>query len=157
MKYMASPSAVAVIEIPNAFLAEGRPDIPGKLAHSGRVQLFGGHIDGQETPEHAICRELQEELGLDLAHEPPLVWNGIVESQTRHGEPALREVNLFYIKLASFGDLAMRVTGDLVTITKTAEGVERYQDKLTQFAYDSLSKVLRGELGDGFVPDLGRS
>ena len=40
----AGASAVAIIEAPDSFLTEGRPEIPGQLAHSGKAGLFGGHI-----------------------------------------------------------------------------------------------------------------
>lgn len=32
--------------------------------HDGRFGLPGGHVEGNETPEEAIVRELHEELGL---------------------------------------------------------------------------------------------
>ncbi len=142
---LAPPSAVAVIETPDYFLAEGRPDRPGALAHSGKVQFFGGHMDDGEVPSQTIRRELCEELGLELPTAPDLLWNGQVESRLRDGTPALRHVNLFHVPLASADDLVMRVPGDIVSIPKSQQGLERYQDRLTSFAYDALSKVLSGE------------
>lgn len=142
----ASPSAVAIMETADAFIAEGRPDMPGKLAHSGRIQLFGGHIDGNETPVQAIRREFQEELGLDLPNDPPLIWHGITESQNRRGEPSLRNVSLFAIRLLTVDDLTMKIPGNIVAIEKTEADLEQHRDKLTRFAYDALCKVLRGEL-----------
>jgi 8-oxo-dGTP pyrophosphatase MutT (NUDIX family) len=141
----ATPSAVAVLETPDHFLTEGRPDKPGSLAYSGRIQLFGGHMDEGELPVQTIRRELREELGLELPTDPTLLWKGQVESQLRDGTPALRQVNLFHVPLVDTEDLSMQVTGDIVTIPKTDEGLEMYQDRLTKFAYDALSRVIRGD------------
>ena len=40
----APPGLVAIIETPESFLAEARPNLPGQLAYSGKVQLFGGML-----------------------------------------------------------------------------------------------------------------
>lgn len=141
----ATPSAVAILETPNHFLAEGRPNRDGALAYSGRVQLFGGHMDEGELPAQTIRRELREELGLELPADPNLLWNGLVESQLRDGTPALRHVNLFHVAILNTDGLTMKVPGDIVSISKTNEGLEEYRGRLTKFAYDSLSKVIRGE------------
>lgn len=141
----ATPSAVAVVETPDYFLTEGRPDKPGSLAYSGRIQLFGGHMDEGELPVQAIRRELREELGLELPTDPSLLWDGQVDSQLRDGTPALRQVNLFHVPLESADGLSMQVSGEIVSIPKSAEGLEIYQDRLTKFAYDSLSRVVRGD------------
>jgi 8-oxo-dGTP pyrophosphatase MutT (NUDIX family) len=61
---MASPSAVAIIETPYSYIVEGRPDLPGELAYAAKLQLLGGHSN--EAPSKTICRELYEELDLEL-------------------------------------------------------------------------------------------
>ena len=35
-------------------------------SHAGSWALFGGHIDGSETPEEALVREIQEEINYSL-------------------------------------------------------------------------------------------
>ena len=35
-------------------------------SHPGSWSLFGGHIDGPETPEEALIREIKEEINYDL-------------------------------------------------------------------------------------------
>jgi 8-oxo-dGTP pyrophosphatase MutT (NUDIX family) len=141
----ATPSAVAVLETPDYFLTEGRPDKPGSLAYSGRIQLFGGHMDEGELPVQTIRRELREELGLELPADPALLWDGQVDSQLRDGSPALRQVNLFHVPLLDADGLTMQVSGDIVSIPKSHEGLGMYQDRLTKFAYDSLSRVIKGD------------
>jgi 8-oxo-dGTP pyrophosphatase MutT (NUDIX family) len=141
----AAPSAVAILETPDHFLTEGRPDREGSLAYSGRIQLFGGHMDEGELQAQTIRRELREELGLELPTDPKLLWSGQVESQLRDGSPALRQVSLFHVSILNIDGMTMRVPGEIVSILKTTEDLEEYRDRLTQFAYDSLSKFLRGE------------
>ena len=45
--------------------------------HGGQVSLPGGLIDGEETPQEAAARELDEELGV----RPPLEWLGTLSPQ----------------------------------------------------------------------------
>jgi ADP-ribose pyrophosphatase YjhB (NUDIX family) len=142
---MASPSAVAIVETPGSFVLEGRPDIPGALAHSGKAQLFGGHINEGELSVDAVKRELVEELDLQLEKDPSLVWAGEVDSQNRSGEPVRRHVSLFHVVIASTVDLRLQVSGEIVEIPKTLEGVEANQDRLTPFALKALRRAVTGE------------
>jgi 8-oxo-dGTP pyrophosphatase MutT (NUDIX family) len=139
----AHPSAVAIIETPGTFVLEGRPDLPGKLAHSGKSQLFGGHCE--EDAAGTIRRELYEEVGLDLQEDPPLLWSGEVDSQNKAGEPVRRHVSLFRVAIRSAAELTLKVPGRLVEIPKTVEGVEQHKDTLTPFALQALTRVVRGE------------
>ncbi|MBU1975263.1 MAG: NUDIX domain-containing protein [Nanoarchaeota archaeon] len=38
-----------------------------KQSHTGCWALFGGHIDGSETPEEALIREIKEEINYSLS------------------------------------------------------------------------------------------
>ena len=140
---LATPGAVAIIETPEHFIAEGRPDIPGGLAYSGRIQLFGGHVE--EEPGETIRRELSEELGLRLDETPPSVWSGVVPSQNRRGELVRRHVSLFRVAIEPTVALRLKVPGTIIRIPKTVEGVEAYREQLTPFAFRALYKAVTGE------------
>lgn len=138
----AGASAVAIIETPDAFILEGRPHIPGKLANSGRVGLFGGHIEPDQTPYDAIRTELDQEL--DFRFEGPLLLleAGDVESQNKHGEQAVRHVSLFHVAVASAAELNMQVQGSIVEVTKTVEGVEAYKQRMTPYTFSVLRRAV---------------
>jgi 8-oxo-dGTP diphosphatase len=55
-------SAVALVDPDGRVLLAQRPE--GK-AMAGLWEFPGGKIEPSETPEHALIRELQEELGID--------------------------------------------------------------------------------------------
>lgn len=139
----AGASAVAIIETPDAFIAEGRPDIPGRLANSGKIGLFGGHIEPGQTAYDAIRAELDQELDFRFIGPLQLLESGDVESQNRHGERAIRDVSLFHVAIASTTELDMQVPGNIVEIPKTAEGIETYRDRMTPYTFGVLERRLQ--------------
>ena len=143
----ASASAVAIIETPNSFIAEGRPDIPGQLANSGKVGLLGGHIEPDQTPYDAIRSELDQELGFRLIGPLKLVEDSDVESQNRHGETALRHVSLFHVAVSSVAELSMQLPETtIVEIPKTILGVNSHKHRVTPYTFRVLHRAVTGEL-----------
>ena len=61
--------------------------LPGKR-HSGMWEFPGGKVESVETPRFALCREVAEELGIELcadAMEPA----GFAEEPALEGRPAI--------------------------------------------------------------------
>lgn len=142
-----APSTLAAIEFPDHFIVERRPNLPGQLADPGKLQLFGGHINPDETPEGAIRRELSEELGLELTQKPPLVWSSTIESQDTAGQLVQRHVNLFYVALAADTLLAPQDPGVIERIPNQLEAVLAREGDLATFAFRALKRITSGELG----------
>jgi 8-oxo-dGTP diphosphatase len=61
-------ASAIVIDTLGRFLLQRRDDIPGIL-HPGKVALFGGHREGDETYLECAVRELNEELSYPLTSE----------------------------------------------------------------------------------------
>jgi len=54
--------AIAILYRSNQFLMQLRDDPPAPVLFPGLWGLFGGHMEGDETPLEAVQRELQEEI-----------------------------------------------------------------------------------------------
>lgn len=139
---MTSPSAVAIIETPHSFIVEGRPDRPGQLAYAGKLQLFGGH--SEEAPSKTIRRELHEELDLNLAVAPEILWAGVVESRNRAGDEVERYVSLFRVCINSVAELNLKIPGEIVEIPRNEIALQDYIEELTPFAFSALQNALNG-------------
>jgi len=69
-----------------------RDDKPGVL-HPGRWSGFGGALEGEETAEEAVRREMREETGVEVVEPLPLV--DLVDEVDEGGSGNL--VSLFYV------------------------------------------------------------
>ncbi len=56
-------AAAALLDVENRILIAKRPE--GK-ALAGLWEFPGGKVNQEETPEQALCRELEEELSIDV-------------------------------------------------------------------------------------------
>jgi 8-oxo-dGTP diphosphatase len=59
------------------YLRDDKPDIP----FPNHWDFFGGHVEEDETPEHALLREVKEELGFDL-----LKWEFVCRYDCAEGD-----------------------------------------------------------------------
>jgi 8-oxo-dGTP diphosphatase len=55
-------SIAILIDSHGRFLLQQRDDIPG-IVHPGKIGLFGGHREGEETYLQCVVREIHEEIG----------------------------------------------------------------------------------------------
>lgn len=134
-------SAVAVVETPEYFVLQRRPDLPGKLAYPGKLQLLGGHANDGETLSEAVVRELGEETSLDpAAVVPEPIWEGLHTGEDKDGKPITRHVGLFRVVVGGLFEL--REQGELVTVSKDLPEVQGIQGDLTPFAYEALCKIM---------------
>jgi 8-oxo-dGTP diphosphatase len=58
-------SFAILIDSQGHFLSQQRDDVPGIVA-PGKIGLFGGHREGNETFLECVVRKVQEETGLAL-------------------------------------------------------------------------------------------
>lgn len=140
-------SAVAVIETPGFYVVERRPDLPGRLAYPGKLQLLGGHVEAGEEFAEALLRELGEETTLDPAGlTPEYEWDGPYLSRDHIGRPMERHIGLFRVAVHESFELRDRpgqnVQSQLVEIHKDREAVEAVAAEMTPFAYWALVRVI---------------
>lgn len=61
-------AAAILIDTQGRLLLQQRDNVPG-IRYPGRIGLFGGHREGDETFLECVCREIHEEIGLLLPPE----------------------------------------------------------------------------------------
>lgn len=97
--------AIAILHTADGFLMQLRDNIPG-IIYPGCWGFFGGHLDPGETPEVAVKRELQEEIG----YLPPVIseFRCYSDSQViRHVFQAPLTVELDQLVLGEGWDLGL--------------------------------------------------
>jgi 8-oxo-dGTP pyrophosphatase MutT (NUDIX family) len=90
---------------------DDRPDIvwPGAWA------IFGGHLEGEESPEEGARREIEEELGLRLEGPLPLIHHDIRGNRERFFYAAALAVELEELTLNEGQGMALLTRDELDT------------------------------------------
>ncbi len=104
--------AIAILHRPNQFLLQLRDDPPAAIIFPGLWGLFGGHMEGNETPLEAVQRELQEEIG----YTPPglALFNAYCsETVVRNVFHAPLEVSLESLVLGEGQAMALLTVADI--------------------------------------------
>jgi ADP-ribose pyrophosphatase YjhB (NUDIX family) len=154
-KEFAAYSSVAILESPESFIVQHRPNLrPGSLAYAGKYQLLGGHRDligGQlESADVAIIREISEEtnLGTLPIESVAAYWQGPFEGHDSKDEPIIRHVSCFHLGLSAVQATGLKLQkreGELVHIPKSLESIDAQVDRLAPFAHIMLASFLRGK------------
>ncbi len=82
-----------VEQIARAMIVKDGQILAAHRINAGNLFLPGGHIENDESPEEAIRRELNEELGLDCK---PGKFRNLIPHSYREKKTAHREVNYLY-------------------------------------------------------------
>ncbi len=142
-------TAVVVIETPDSFVLQKRPDLPGKLAYPGKLQFLGGGVEAGEDGLSAAVREvLHEETTLELPDETISYYDEReFEGRDKHDRLVSRHVTIGYLGLTALGDERLKLSeqGELVRIGKNSEALAAYEDELTPFAKQVLTEFIKNK------------
>lgn len=119
---------------------------PDKLYY-GRIATFGGHREGNESPEECAVREIREETGVDLALNE-LTYGGAVHVPDNRGHYAIGHV--FFVRNFDASRLqlgSISEEGKLVRLRR--DELPRHFFKLTPITAMALLLFLEHECGDG--------
>lgn len=133
-------AAAVVIDTAGDLLLQLRDDKPD-IIYPGRIGLFGGHREGDESALECVTRELAEELSYDIASER------FIPLASREGEDSERKGGTFR------GDffVVRDIPRDKIVVTEGAlfaiapHDIARIKDKLTptaRFALDAYFAMI---------------
>lgn len=104
----------------------------------GKLDLPGGFIDPGETAEEAACREIKEELGLDIS---PEVLKYITTSPNNYlyKNVAYRTMDIFYECELTSNNITIRAEEEI----KDLIWIKRNQIDLNAIGFVSVKKVIQ--------------
>jgi len=142
-------SSLALIERPQYFLCQDRPNLPGKLAYPGKLHFFGGEVHPGEHPYEALRRELRREQlhinGWEIPDEPPEpLWEGQYMGENMQGEALPGHISLYGLTMPEGAFPAMgREGSDPCLVLKNTEAISTLEPDMTPFAFDALMSYMR--------------
>jgi 8-oxo-dGTP pyrophosphatase MutT (NUDIX family) len=149
-------TVLGMIEKPDTFVMQLRPNLPGRLAYPGKIHFFGGHLNPLEAPYTGLIRELREETDLDLPSAPagPELWSGRFMGEDKRGLKVLRHITLFGLAEHLEADERVLVNksegGATIEIAKDLQAVKDLEDLMAPFAFQALGSYLtHGEVRIG--------
>jgi len=129
-----------------------RDDEPGVL-HPGCWSGFGGALEGDETIEEAVRREMREETGVEVAEPRPLV--DLVDEVADGGSGNL--VSLFYVVGAvRLEDISLQEGAGVGVHRSDQLGALRIAPFVRQALEEHLLPLLGAVGGGGAPPGDGR-
>jgi 8-oxo-dGTP diphosphatase len=131
-------ACAVILDTQGQFLLQQRDDIPG-IIHPGKISLFGGHREGDESFLQCAVREVHEELSYYVAperFEPLAVHDGSdfdVENGAFYGE-------FFVVRHIPVADIV--VTEGTLLIVERGK-LRMLEGKLTPSAHFALDAFFR--------------
>ena len=114
------------------YVVQRRDNIP-TIAEPGKLSLWGGHIEGEETPLQGAVRELKEETGVDVKDsELQLLCTYYTKSRSPRDPGQTIQVHLY----------ATEIPGDIFVECFEGECLERITEAHEPEATDFLVKAI---------------
>lgn len=115
----------------NKIILQQRDNKP-EIMNPGQITFFGGSVEEGETPDEAIVRELQEELGLTVSE--PKLYKIFQKTKALHGED--REMHIYVLRSVRPASLQVAEGKGFILISKNDNLLEY---NLTAFAREVVS------------------
>ena len=114
--------------------------------YDGKLDLPGGTIEFEETPEETLKREIKEEVGIKVKEYELLDCNSIIVDWIHKGENIkTHHIGIFYKVINYEGDIKNNI--DIDSINDDSMGAEFYdinklkKEELSQIALLELNKL----------------
>jgi 8-oxo-dGTP diphosphatase len=132
--------AVGLLQIPNnKIVCQVRSNIPN-IASPGTIAAFGGAVEEEETIEHALIRELQEELEIDITLYG-YVYVGKLDYYSDFKQ-SYAEQSVFLIKIPSIDILNLREGVGIALIDPSVNADNIYMSTTSKNVWKMMQEYL---------------
>ena len=124
--------AMALLIQEGKYVVQKRDDIP-TIAEPGKLSLWGGALEGNETPEEAVIREIKEETGVIVPAESLkllIAYETIGRSPRTNGLPVMAHL------------YAVEINSDVVIECFEGQSLERITSAQEPESVDFLVKAI---------------